>query len=71
MIMSMSQMFYLSFQFLNKLINKWIKFGYKLVCNQLTITHYVVTNKIIQVCFSRMTYLMKIYHIIFLNNISK
>ena len=43
------------------------EFGYKPVCNQLTITHYVSSNKIIRVYFSHMTYLMS--YVIFLNNI--
>ena len=29
----------------------WTDFGYKLVCSQLTTTHYVSPNKIIHVCF--------------------
>ena len=42
------------------------EFGYKLVCSQLAITHYVVTKKIIHVYFSHMTYLMS--YVTYLNN---
>ncbi len=43
------------------------EFSYKPVCNQLTTTHYVTTNKIINVYFSHITYLMS--HVTSLNNI--
>ena len=39
-------------------IKQRTEFGYKLVCNQLATTHYVVANKIIHVYFNHMTYLM-------------
>ena len=42
------------------------EFGYKLVCNQFTTTHYMSTNKIIHVCFSHITYLMS--YVTSLNN---
>ena len=42
------------------------EFGYKLVCSQLTITHYVATNKIIHIYFCHMTYLIS--HVTSLNN---
>ena len=45
---------------------KWTEFSYKLVCSQLTTTHYVTTNKIIYVYFSHMVYLMN--HVTSLNN---
>ena len=45
------------------------KFGYKLVCNQLTTTYYVSTNKIIHMYFSHMTYLMS--YMTSLNNTCK
>jgi hypothetical protein len=35
-----------------------IEIGYKLVCSQLIRTYYVTINKIINVYFSQMTYLM-------------
>ena len=42
------------------------EFDYKQVCSQLITTHYVLTNKIIHVYFSHMTYLMS--HVTSLNN---
>ena len=48
------------------IFNVAFEFGYKPVCSQLTITHYVSTTKIIHVYFSHMTYLMS--HVTSLNN---
>jgi hypothetical protein len=43
-----------------------IEFGYKTICTQFAITHYVTAYKIIHVYFSHMTYLMS--HVTSLNN---
>ena len=47
-------------------IYKKTEFGYKLVCSELTTTHYVAAYKIIHVYFSHMIYLMS--HVTSLNN---
>ena len=42
------------------------EFGYKPICTQFAITHYVTACKIIHVYFSHITYLMS--HVTSLNN---
>ena len=50
----------------NTLKSALLEFGYKPVCSQFVITHYMATYKTNHMYFSHMTYLMS--HVTSLNN---